>query len=45
MFQRYADWLRHMEAAWAAASRSDFEILASELIELREKVRKLEEKD
>lgn len=45
MIQRFADWLRRMETAWAAASRSDFEILASELTELREKVRQLEAKD
>ena len=45
MFQRFADWLWRMEAAWAAASRSDIEILASELTELREKVRLLEAKD
>lgn len=45
MIQRFADWLRRMEAAWAAASRSDFEILASDLTELREKVRQLEAKD
>lgn len=45
MFKRFVDWLRRMEATWAAASRSDTEILASELAELREKVRKLETKD
>lgn len=45
MFQRFSDWLRRMEAAWAAASRSDAEILAAELTELREKVRRLEAKD
>lgn len=45
MFKRFANWLRHMEATWAAASRSDTEILASELAKLREKVRKLEAKD
>lgn len=45
MFQRFADWLRRMEAAWAAASRSDFEILVAELTELREEVRQLGAKD
>lgn len=45
MFQRFADWLRRMEAAWATASRSDFEILASDRTELREKVRRLEATD
>lgn len=45
MFQRFADWLRRMEAAWVAASRSDTEILAAELTELREKVRRLEARD
>lgn len=45
MMQRFADWLRRMEAAWTAASRSDFEILAAELTELREKIRQLEAKD
>lgn len=45
MFERFANWLRHLEATWDAASRSDCEILASELAELREKVRKLEAND
>lgn len=45
MFKRFADWLRRMETTWAAASRSDVEILASELTELRGKARKLEAKN
>ena len=45
MFKRFIDWLARMEAAWTAATRSDVEILASELTELREKVRTLEAKD
>jgi len=45
MFKRFIDWLRRMDAAWTAATRSDFEVLASELAELREKIRKLEAKD
>lgn len=35
MFEGFVNWLRRMEATLAGASRSDSEVLASELAELR----------
>jgi len=42
MFKRFVDWLRRLDQMGTMATRSDSEILASEIDKLRERVRQLE---